>query len=107
MDRKPGDCGHYRGGRVVRGLGWDIASPFSSPKGTGFSEMSYGHTGYSGSSIWIDPASDTFVVLLTARLDYKRTREFNQFRSDLSSLTAEMSGTGRNGERVDPFAKTK
>ena len=81
-----------RGGQVIRGLGWDIASPYSSPRGHGFSEMSFGHTGYSGSSIWIDPASDTFVVLLTARLEYHKVKEFNQLRSDLSSLAAELFG---------------
>jgi len=77
-----------RGGDVVRGLGWDIASPYSSPRGLGFSETSFGHTGYSGSSIWIDPVSDTFVILLTARLDYKNVHEFNRFRGDLSTLAS-------------------
>ena len=77
-----------RGGQVVRGLGWDRASPYSSPRGSGFSEISFGHTGYSGSSIWIDPAEDIFVVLLTSRLDYKKTREFSQLRSDLSTAAA-------------------
>lgn len=89
-----------RGGQVVRGLGWDIASPFSSPKGNGFSEISFGHTGYSGSSLWIDPASDTFVVLLTARLEYKKAREFGQLRSDLSSLAAELFGASPDGGKV-------
>lgn len=79
-----------RGGQVVRGLGWDRASPFSSPKGNGFSEISFGHTGYAGSSIWIDPAEDIFVVVLTTRLDYKRTREFNQLRGDISTVAAEL-----------------
>ena len=96
-----------RGGQVVRGLGWDIASPYSSPKGNGFSEMSFGHTGYAGSSIWIDPASDTFVVLLSARLEYRKTREFNQLRSDLSSLAAELFGTGRDGGTVARSAAPK
>jgi len=77
-----------RGGDVVRGLGWDIASPYSSPRGLGFSRTSFGHTGYSGSSIWIDPASDTFVVLLTARLDYKNVHDFSRFRSELSTLAS-------------------
>jgi CubicO group peptidase (beta-lactamase class C family) len=77
-----------RGGNVIRGLGWDIASPFSAPKGNGFSEESFGHTGYSGSSLWIDPAADIFVVLLTSRLDYKNTREFRALRGELSSLAA-------------------
>jgi len=79
-----------RGGQVVRGLGWDRSSPFSSPKGSGFSETSFGHTGYAGSSIWIDPAADIFVVFLTSRLEYKKTREFSQLRSDLSTVAAEL-----------------
>ena len=77
-----------RGGDVVRGLGWDIASPYSSPRGLGFSKVSFGHTGYSGASIWIDPAADTFVILLTARTDYKKVHEFSRFRSQLSTLAS-------------------
>jgi CubicO group peptidase (beta-lactamase class C family) len=79
-----------RGGQVVRGLGWDRASPFSSPKGNGFSEISFGHTGYSGSSLWIDPAADIFVVFLASRLEYRKTREYSQLRSDLSTVAAEL-----------------
>jgi CubicO group peptidase (beta-lactamase class C family) len=79
-----------RDGQVVRGLGWDRSSPYSSPKGNGFSDISFGHTGYSGSSIWIDPAGDVYVVLLTARLEYRNVREFNQLRSDLSTAVAEL-----------------
>jgi CubicO group peptidase (beta-lactamase class C family) len=74
---------------VVRGLGWDIKSPYSAPKGKLFSEVSFGHTGYSGSSIWIDPGQDLFVVLLTNRLNYKDIRGFNQLRSDISTIAVE------------------
>ena len=81
-----------RRGEVVRGLGWDISSPFSSPRGSGFSRVSFGHTGYSGSSIWIDPVSDAFVILLTARLEYKNTHEFSRLRSELSTLAARLFG---------------
>jgi CubicO group peptidase (beta-lactamase class C family) len=81
-----------RKGQVVRGLGWDIASPFSAPRGTGFSRGSFGHTGYSGSSLWLDPQSDLFVVVLTTRLEYRRKGEFGQLRSDLSSLAADLFG---------------
>lgn len=76
-----------RGGKVIRGLGWDIESPFSAPKGNGLSETSFGHTGYSGSSIWIDPTADIFVILLTSRLDYKNRKEFRVLRGELSSLS--------------------
>ena len=81
-----------RGGDVVRGLGWDICSPYSSPRGGGFSEVSFGHTGYSGSSIWIDPVSDTFVILLTARLNYSNVHEFGALRGELSTLASQLFG---------------
>ena len=76
----------YSTGNIVRGLGWDIESPYSAPKGTFFSDMSFGHTGYSGSSIWIDPQRDLFVILMTTRLDYRDIKQFNRFRSDISTL---------------------
>lgn len=73
-------------GAVLRGLGWDINSPFSAPKGSLFSEVSFGHTGYSGSSIWIDPKLDLFVVVLTNRLNFRDIRMFRQLRSDISNI---------------------
>ncbi len=78
----------FRNGKVVRGLGWDHESPFSAPKGTIFSELSYGHTGYSGTSVWIDPDADLYVILLTNRLDYRRLHSFNKLRSNISTLAA-------------------
>ncbi|HZV81079.1 MAG TPA: serine hydrolase domain-containing protein [Geobacteraceae bacterium] len=81
-----------RGGRVIRGLGWDIASPYSTPRGGFFSRSSFGHTGYSGTSLWIDGDAGIFVILLTSRLDYRKKGEFNQFRGDLSTLAAEAFG---------------
>ena len=75
-------------GTVRRGLGWDINSPFSAPRGNFFSETSFGHTGYSGSSIWIDPQRDLFVILLTVRLNYRDTGLFNQLRRDVSTVAA-------------------
>ena len=49
----------------VRGLGWDIDSPFSSNRGALLPVGSFGHTGYTGTSIWIDPYSNTYIILLT------------------------------------------
>ena len=48
----------------ARGLGWDIASTFSTNRGELFPPGSFGHTGFTGTSFWIDPASETFVVFL-------------------------------------------
>lgn len=86
----------FKNGKIVRGLGWDRESPFSAPKGARFSEVSYGHTGYSGSSVWIDPEANLYVVLLTTRLDYRNKRSFNRLRSDISTLAATLfSGHGK------------
>ncbi len=49
----------------VRGLGWDIDSPYSSNRGELLPVGSFGHTGFTGTSLWIDPATNTYVVLLT------------------------------------------
>ncbi len=57
-----------------RALGWDLASEGSS-SGHYFSDRSYGHTGFTGTSIWIDPARDLFVVLLTNRVDPTRANQ--------------------------------
>ena len=50
---------------VLRGFGWDIDSPFSSNRGDLFPVGSYGHTGFTGTSLWIDPTTRTYIILLT------------------------------------------
>ena len=52
-------------GPVLRGFGWDIDSPFSSNRGDLLPVGSYGHTGFTGTSIWIDPTTQTYIILLT------------------------------------------
>lgn len=60
-----------------RALGWDTPSPNSSA-GHFFSPRSFGHTGFTGTSIWVDPTRDVFVILLTNRVNPTRdnTRVF-------------------------------
>jgi CubicO group peptidase (beta-lactamase class C family) len=53
-----------------RGLGWDIDSSYTK-RGDLFSNASFGHTGWTGTSLWVDPPSQTFVVLLTNRVHVK------------------------------------
>ncbi|MGP0019328.1 MAG: serine hydrolase [Candidatus Sulfotelmatobacter sp.] len=50
---------------VLRGFGWDIDSPFSSNRGDLLPVGSYGHTGWTGTSVWIDPTTETYIILLT------------------------------------------
>ncbi len=52
-------------GTAVQGFGWDIDSPFSTNRGELLPVGGYGHTGFTGTSLWIDPATKTYIVLLT------------------------------------------
>jgi uncharacterized protein YbbC (DUF1343 family)/CubicO group peptidase (beta-lactamase class C family) len=49
---------------TLRGLGWDIDSAYSPPRGELFPVGSFGHTGFTGTSMWMDPSSQTFIILL-------------------------------------------
>lgn len=61
-----------------RAIGWDTKSPEGSSAGTLFSPRSFGHTGFTGTSLWIDPERGLFVILLTNRV--YPTRENNLIR---------------------------
>ncbi len=50
---------------VLRGFGWDIDSPYSSNRGDLLPVGGFGHTGFTGTSMWIDPTTKTYIVLLT------------------------------------------
>ena len=50
---------------ALRGFGWDIDSPFSSNRGDFLPVGSYGHTGFTGTSMWIDPTTQSYIILLT------------------------------------------
>ena len=51
----------------LRALGWDVETHYSTSRGDLFPLGSFGHTGWTGTSMWLDPATDTFVVVLSAR----------------------------------------
>ena len=80
------------GATVLRGLGWDIDSPFSSARGEFFPVGSFGHTGFTGTSIWIDPVTDSYVILLTNAVHPKgaaHTAEVVSLRSRIASAAAQ------------------
>ncbi|MFV1966533.1 MAG: exo-beta-N-acetylmuramidase NamZ domain-containing protein [Pirellulaceae bacterium] len=52
----------------VRGLGWDKGTGYSSNRGELFSKRAFGHGGFTGTAIWIDPQLDLFVIFLSSRL---------------------------------------
>jgi uncharacterized protein YbbC (DUF1343 family)/CubicO group peptidase (beta-lactamase class C family) len=72
-----------------RGLGWDIDSPYSGPRGDLFPKGSYGHTGWTGTSLWIDPLSRTFVIFLSNRNHPNGQGTVVQLRKQLGTLAAQ------------------
>jgi uncharacterized protein YbbC (DUF1343 family)/CubicO group peptidase (beta-lactamase class C family) len=72
---------------VVRGLGWDIDSPFSSNRGELLPVGSFGHTGFTGTSLWIDPTTDTYIVLLTNAVHVKHGNVVT-LRSEVATAVA-------------------
>lgn len=77
---------------VLRGLGWDIDSPFSSNRGELFPIGSYGHTGFTGTSLWIDPNSHSFVIFLSNVVHLKRGNSLSSLRSRLATAIAASYG---------------
>ena len=55
-------------GKALRTLGWDVLSGYSRPRGGRLSAQAYGHGGFTGTSLWVDPGRDLFVVFLSHRV---------------------------------------
>jgi uncharacterized protein YbbC (DUF1343 family)/CubicO group peptidase (beta-lactamase class C family) len=72
----------------TRGLGWDINSSFSSNRGELFPLGSFGHTGFTGTSIWIDRVSQTFVVFLSNRVHPDGKGDVTPLRAKISTVVA-------------------
>ncbi len=79
----------------VRGLGWDIDSSYSAPRGEIYSAGSFGHTGFTGTSMWIDPASNSYVILLTNAVHPKRGKVLAPLRRSVATIVAAAVGAGR------------
>jgi len=85
---------------VKRGLGWDIDSPYSSVRGEYFPVGSFGHTGFTGTSLWIDPVSQTYVLLLTNRVHPDGNGDVRSLRSRVATIVA--AGLGPEGAARRP-----
>lgn len=72
----------------ARGLGWDINTSFSTNRGDIFPLGSFGHTGFTGTSIWIDPASEMFVVFLSNRVHPDGKGNVGPLRGRVASIAA-------------------
>jgi len=86
-------------GIAQRGLGWDINSAYSRPRGSIFPTAaagstsnsippSFGHTGFTGTSLWIDPASDTYVILLANSVHPRGNPTISPLRGEVATAAA-------------------
>jgi len=72
-----------------RGLGWDIDSSYSGPRGKVFPLGSYGHTGWTGTLLWVDPFSNTILVFHSNRNHPTESGSVLALRAKLGTLAAE------------------
>jgi uncharacterized protein YbbC (DUF1343 family)/CubicO group peptidase (beta-lactamase class C family) len=73
---------------AVRGLGWDFDTSFSGNRGELLPIGSFGHTGFTGTSLWIDPLTETFVVFLSNRVHPDGTGDVTPLRARIATLVA-------------------
>jgi len=76
-------------GQNLRGFGWDIDTRLSTPRGVVFPIGSFGHTGFTGTTLWIDPGSDTYVVLLSNSIHVRGSPPIQELRGDVATATAQ------------------
>ena len=83
---------------ILRGLGWDIDSPYSGSRGELFPVGSFGHTGFTGTSMWIDPGSQSYVILLANSVHPAPRPPLRNLRSEVATIAA--AAVGITGRRV-------
>ncbi|QHN03875.1 sodium/solute symporter [Granulicella sp. WH15] len=94
-------------GVASHGLGWDINTAFSRPRGEIFpisttaSPGSFGHTGFTGTSLWLDPASNTYVILLANSIHPKVGASISPLRGQVATAAARALGLGPNNAPPD------
>ncbi|MGH9934718.1 MAG: exo-beta-N-acetylmuramidase NamZ domain-containing protein, partial [Blastocatellia bacterium] len=88
---------------IARGIGWDVFTGYSVNRGDLFPVGSFGHTGFTGTGLWIDPSSETFVVFLSNRVHPKLDPKLP---ADVSSLRGRVASVVASSIIAPPFAKS-
>jgi uncharacterized protein YbbC (DUF1343 family)/CubicO group peptidase (beta-lactamase class C family) len=86
------------GTSTQRGLGWDIKSPYAKAHNHAFPKGSFGHTGYTGTSIWIDPRSQSYLIILTNRLHPNGRGNVKALRAKTAAAVAQALRLGPPAE---------
>ena len=91
---------------ILRGLGWDVDSPFSGERGELFPIGSYGHTGFTGTSLWLDPKSNTYVILLTNAVHPHVRPAITSLRARIATIAAASLGVETAGVSLTGYSET-
>jgi uncharacterized protein YbbC (DUF1343 family)/CubicO group peptidase (beta-lactamase class C family) len=91
---------------ILRGLGWDIDSPLSGNRGELFPIGSFGHTGFTGTSIWIDPSTKTYVILLANSVHPTAHPTVTPLRSKVATIAAASVGIAVKGVTLTGYNET-
>jgi uncharacterized protein YbbC (DUF1343 family)/CubicO group peptidase (beta-lactamase class C family) len=92
-------------GVATRGFGWDINSAYSRPRGEIFPVGSFGHTGFTGTSLWIDPQSDTFVIILANAIHPRGNPPISALRGQVATAAAHALGITSSNTVISTEAK--
>jgi uncharacterized protein YbbC (DUF1343 family)/CubicO group peptidase (beta-lactamase class C family) len=86
----------------LRSRGWDVDTAYSSPRGELFPKgEGFGHTGFTGTSIWIDPPSRTAVIILTNRVHISERVQVTNLRKEVANIVAgAIQKTEERGQRT-------
>src|SRR5438552_337954 len=95
------------GMREVRGLGWDIDTTYSANRGDLFSTGSYGHTGFTGTSLWLDPKTDSYVIFLSNRVHPDGKGDVTALRGKVATVVAAAISTMVDGGRSASLAEAR
>ena len=79
-------------GQNLRSFGWDIDTGQSTTRGAVFPIGSFGHTGFTGTSLWLDPGSDTYVVLLSNAVHTRGSAPISPLRAEVATAVAQSLG---------------
>src|SRR5580658_2368417 len=91
---------------ILRGLGWDIDSPLSGNRGELFPIGSFGHTGFTGTSIWIDPSTKTYVILLANSVHPTARPAITPLRGKVATIAAASLGIAAPGVSLTGYNET-
>ena len=91
---------------ILRGLGWDVDSPHSGNRGELFPIGSFGHTGFTGTSIWIDPSTQTYVILLCNSVHPDLRPALTPLRGKVATIVAANVGLSSRKVLVTGYNET-